>query len=93
MIGADLSTEEDDIDAMLEDQSDAIIEEIQIEQEEINDTTMTDKDHNTTNQQHKEQQETTTAAIAEGDFSHQFGDKTKFTDKINNNTSTGVNRQ
>jgi hypothetical protein len=52
------SREDDDIDAMLEEQSD-VIEEIRNEQEEINDTKMTDKDHNTTSQQQQEQQEST----------------------------------
>jgi hypothetical protein len=45
---------EDNIDAMLEEQSNAI-EEIQMEQEEINDITMEDKDHDTNN--HKQQQQ------------------------------------
>jgi hypothetical protein len=96
MLGTDPSTEEDDVDAMLEEQSDAI-EEIRTEQEEINDTKMTDIDYNTSNQNQQEQQEMTTnritTAIADGDFSHQFSDNPKSIDTINNNTPTGVNRQ
>jgi hypothetical protein len=96
MLGTDPSTEEDDVDAMLEEQSDAI-EEIRTEQEEINDTKMTDIDYNISNQNQQEQQEMTTnritTAIADGDFSHQFSDNPKSIDTINNNTPTGVNRQ
>jgi hypothetical protein len=96
MLGTDPSTEEDDVDAMLEEQSDAI-EEIRTEQEEINDTKMTDNDYDTTNQSQQEQHETTTnritTAIAEGDFTHQFSDTPTCIDTINNNTPTGVNRQ
>jgi hypothetical protein len=88
--------DEDDIDAMLEEQSEAIDEERK-EQEEIDGTTMTDKDHNTIIQQQQEQQETSTtkitAAIAEGDFSHQFSKNTKRIENINNSIPTGVNRQ
>jgi hypothetical protein len=87
---------EDDIDAMLEEQSDAI-EEIQAEQDELNNITMEDKDQNTATQQQQIQQEKTnnriTAAITEGDFTHQFRDKTKNIDTINNSTLTGVQRQ
>jgi hypothetical protein len=88
---------EDDIDAMLEEQSDTI-EEIQTEQDEINDITMEDKDQNTATQQQQIQQEKITnritAAITEGDFTHQFRDKTKNIDTINNNsTPAGVQRQ
>jgi hypothetical protein len=54
IIGTEPSTEGDDIDAMLEEQEDTI-EEIRKEQEDINDTKMTDKDNNTSTQQ----QETT----------------------------------
>jgi hypothetical protein len=46
VVGTDLSTEEDDIDAMLEEQLDAL-EEIRTEQEE--DVTMKDNDQTTTN--------------------------------------------
>jgi hypothetical protein len=88
--------DEEDIDAMLEEQPEAIDEEIK-EQEEIDDTTMTDKDHNTITPQQQEQQETSTTkittAIAEGDFSHQFSNNTKRIENINNNTPTGMNRQ
>jgi hypothetical protein len=87
--------EKDGTDAMLEEQLGAI-EEIRTEPEE-NDTTMTDKDHNTPSQQQQEQQETPTnritAVIAEGDYSHQFSNKPKNIDKINNSTPTGVNHQ
>jgi hypothetical protein len=41
-----LPRDDDDIDAMLEEQAETIDEERK-EQEEINDTTMTDKDHTT----------------------------------------------
>jgi hypothetical protein len=59
---------------------------------------MIDKDHNNTiTQQQQEQQETSTtkitAAIAEGDFSHQFSNNTKRIETINNSTPTGVNWQ
>jgi hypothetical protein len=50
VIGTDPSTEEDDIDAMLEEQSDAI-EEIRTEQEETMDVSMTDNDEMATRQQ------------------------------------------
>jgi hypothetical protein len=87
---------EDDINAMLEEQSDTI-EEIRAEQDEINDITMEDKDQNTETQQQQIQQEKTTnritAAITEGDFTHQFRDKTTNIDTINNSTPTGVQRQ
>jgi hypothetical protein len=43
VIGIDQSTEEDDIDAMLEEKTEAI-EELQAEHEEETDVTMTDKD-------------------------------------------------
>jgi hypothetical protein len=89
--GPDQSTEEDNINAMLEEQSDAI-EERQTEQEAM-DVTMTDNEQTTPNQQ-----ETTiskvTPAIAARDFNHQFN-----TDKRRNNKSrstapiTGANRQ
>jgi hypothetical protein len=96
MLGTEPSTEEDDVDAMLEEQSDAI-EEIRTEQEEINDTKMTDIDYNPSNQNQQEQQEMTTnrntTTIAAGDFSHQFSDNPKSIDTINNNTPTRVNRQ
>jgi hypothetical protein len=92
LIGTDPSTEGDDIDAMLEEQEDAI-EEIRTEQEDFNDTKMTDKDHNTSIQQQETTINTTTTAIVKGDFRHQFRDKTKSTDKTNSNTPTGVNRQ
>jgi hypothetical protein len=88
--------EEDDIEAMIEEQSEAM-EEIRAEQEEI-DTTMTDTDQNATNrQQHEQHEETTTnritAAIAEGDFRHQFRNEPKSIETNENSTPIGVNRQ
>jgi hypothetical protein len=47
VIGTDPSTEEDDIDAILEEQSDAI-EEIKTKQEEVVDVTMTDNEEKIT---------------------------------------------
>jgi hypothetical protein len=87
---------ENNIDAMLEEQSDAI-DEIWKEQEEINDITMEDKDPNTRSQPQQVQQETTTnritTAIAEGDFTHQFNSNTINKEKVNHNTQKRVNRQ
>jgi hypothetical protein len=88
--------DEDDIDVKLEEQSEAIEEEGK-EQEEIDGTTMTDKDHNAITHQQQEQQETSntkiTTVIAEGDFSHKFSNNTNRTENINNSTPTGVNWQ
>jgi hypothetical protein len=89
---------EDDIDAMLEEQSNAI-EEIRMKQEEINDITMEDKDHDTNNhkQQQQQQNESTsgriTTSLAAADFTHQFSNNTSSKDKTNHSTSPGVNRQ
>jgi hypothetical protein len=91
VIRQDQSTEDDDIEAMLEEQSDAI-EERQTEQEAM-DVTMTDNE-----QPPPIRQEITLTAvnteIAAGDFTHQFN-----TDKRRNNISerpasiTGANCQ
>jgi hypothetical protein len=48
--------DDDDIDAMLEEHAETIDEEIK-EQEEIDDATMTDKDHNTITHQQQEQEQ------------------------------------
>jgi hypothetical protein len=91
-----LSRDDDDIDAMLEEHAETIDEERK-EQEEIDDMTMTDKDHNTITHLQQEQQETSTTkittALAEGDFSHQFNKNTNRTENINGSTPTGVIRQ
>jgi hypothetical protein len=88
---------EDNIDAMLDKQSNTI-EEIRMEQEEINNITMEDKDHGTNNQtQQQQQKESTpgriTTALVAGDFTHQFSNNTSCKDKTNHSTPSGVNRQ
>jgi hypothetical protein len=81
IIGTDPSTEEDDIDAMLEEQTDAI-DELRTEQEGAMEVTMADNDETTSNQQQQQQDSTTTritTVIAEGDFDHQFNINKKST--------------
>jgi hypothetical protein len=81
---------------MLEEQEDAI-EEIRTEEEETMDVTMADEEQTPTNGLQKQQEtlpNTNSAAMAEGDFDHQFSTTTKGSDKLGNNTpETGVNRQ
>jgi hypothetical protein len=70
-----------------------------MEQEEINNITMEDKDHDTNKQTQQQQQQTEsppgriTTALAAGDFTHQFCNNTSSKDKTNHNTPSGVNRQ
>jgi hypothetical protein len=94
--GTEPSIEEDDIDAMLEEQSDAM-EEIQTEQEEAMDITMTDNEETTAPPQQKQQEVTTkgtTTAMAAGDFEQQFNRKKKATkQKGSNAPAIGANRQ
>jgi hypothetical protein len=91
VIGQDQSTEEDDIEAMLEEQSDAI-EERRTEQEAM-DITMADNEQSTPTRQ-ETTLNTANTAIAAGYFNHQFN-----TDKRRNNISerpasiTGANCQ
>jgi hypothetical protein len=91
VIGQDQSTEDDDIEAMFEEQSDAI-EERRTEQEAV-DVTMTDNEQTPPTRQ-EITLNTENTAIAAGDFNHQFN-----TDKRGNNISerpasiTGANRQ
>jgi hypothetical protein len=96
VIGTELSIEEDDIDAMLEEQSDAM-EEIQTEQEEAMDITMTDNEETTATPQQKQQEVTTkgtTTAMAAGDFEQQFNRKKKATEQKGSNApAIGANRQ
>jgi transcriptional regulator with PAS, ATPase and Fis domain len=91
-VGTDQSTDEDNIDAMLEEQSDAL-EEISKEQEE--DVTMVDNELTTTNKQQQQQAITTNnnaTVLAAGDFEQQFSMK-KRTDKKGNSAPTGANSQ
>jgi hypothetical protein len=98
VLGTDQSTQEDNIDAMLEEQSDAI-EEIQVQQQQEKDVIMTDNNRSTTNQRQQQQQQITTkskvtTAIAAGDFNHQFNMNKSRNDKIGSNAPIlGVNRQ
>jgi hypothetical protein len=92
MIGTDPSTEEDDIDAMLEEQTDAI-DELRNEQEGAMDVTMADN-----NETAPIQQETTTrritTVIAEGDFEQQFNiNKKSNVQREGNVPIIGANRQ
>jgi hypothetical protein len=88
--------EDDKVDEMSEEQPGNIFG-LQEELNAITDTTMTDKDHTTTNQQEQQGITTTnnriTTAITEGDFSHQFNTNRTSTDTKNNSTPTGVNHQ
>jgi cell shape-determining protein MreC len=95
VIGTIQSTEEDDIDAMLEEQSEAL-EEIRAEQGEEMDVTMTDNEQTTTNKQQQQKQTTNTGkvttALAAGDFEQQFNMKRQ--DKTGSSAPiTGANRQ
>jgi hypothetical protein len=96
VIGAEQSIEEDDIDAMLEEQSDAM-EEIRTEQEEAMDITMTDNEETTAPPQQKQREVTTkgtTTAMAAGDFEKQFNRKKKATEQKGSNVpAIGANRQ
>jgi len=93
VIGTDTSTEEDDIDAMLEEQSNAL-EEIRTEQEE--DVTMIDNEQAPSSVQQQQQTTITgkvTTAIAAGDFDHQFNMNKNTKDRTNIASEPGANRQ
>ena len=97
VIGTDTYTEEDDIDAMLDEQSDAM-EEIRTEQAEEMDVTMTDSNVETTTKQQQQQQEATTrkvtTAVTTEDLEHQFNTNMKRTDKPGSKAPIiGANRQ
>jgi hypothetical protein len=96
IIGTDLSIEEDNIDAMLEEQSDAM-EEIRTKQEEAMDVTMTDNAEATAPPQQKQQEVTTngtTTSMAAGDFEQQFNRNKKGNKQKGSNTPViGANCQ
>jgi hypothetical protein len=95
LLGTDLSIEEDDIDAMLEEQLDAM-EEIRTEQEEAMDVTMTDNAETTEPPQQKQQEVTTngaTTAMAAGDFEQQFNRNKKGNEQKGSNESLTSTRK
>jgi hypothetical protein len=80
---------DEDIDKMLEQQDG----NIEIQETEMTDTTMTDNGQSTTSKQQQPTISRNTILTTAGDFNHQFNIQTKSIETTNNSTPTGVNRQ